>query len=134
MLILFPHVGGLQLVLRRAVMAGDPVARRRPVGAPGPPNNANAGETPGRKAFCVSAWVDGAVDGAAAWSRSPSPPPAHGTGPIAGTGRPGLAAAPSPGPIPGTAVAVQWSEGFVARGRSEREGTSGVCSWFCGGR
>ena len=76
------------------VVADDPVARRRPVGAPGPTNTPNAGE----KGLLCQRLVDGALGAraarnrAAAWSRSP----AHGT--IPGTRRPGLAAAPSPAP------------------------------------
>ncbi len=95
-------VGGLQLVLRRAVKAGDPVARRRPVGAPGPPNKANAGETPGRKAFCVSARGDGAVGR----RRGSLPHHPRFTVPIPRhpPARPGTGT--FPGSIPGTAVAV----------------------------
>jgi hypothetical protein len=88
--------------------ADDPVARRRPVGAPGPTNNANAGgkgllcQRPGRWRPGVSA----ARNRAAAGSRSPAhgtipgpgPAPAHPRHrPIPGTGT---------GSIPGTAVAV----------------------------
>jgi hypothetical protein len=69
------------------VVAADPVARRRPVGAPGPTNKPNAGEKgllcqrPGR-------WRRGARaarNRVAAWSRSPAP--AHPRHPPA---RPGL--------------------------------------------
>jgi hypothetical protein len=104
--------GGLRLFLRRRGGCGRP--RSSPPAAPrsgsGRPVAWSApwgrliGPTPGRKAFCVSARVDGGVDGArgARAARrgsgggveaagSPSPAPSTGT---------------IPGTIPGTAVAV----------------------------
>ncbi len=129
-------VGGLQLVLRRAVKAGDPVARRRPVGAPGPPNNANAGEK-GLLCQRLGRWGGRCAPGGGVVA-------VPGTGPIAGTGRPGLAPAPSPA-RPGTAVAVwswrwlrgfgrgrQWSEDSRAGGRRER-GRRGSAAGFAAG-
>ena len=111
--------GALQLFLRGLVVADDPVARRRPIGAPGPPNKPDAGE---KGLLCHPGGWGGAESGggvvAVPGSRPhPGHPPAR----------------PGSGPIPGTAVAVAVlvvvaasAVGLVGlRAGGRREGTSG---------